>query len=142
MITRSQKRKAVAELASGFEASTSESKLVKNCVEGPSNSPKIQSEKLDEIKTFLRREIISELTKFLAQNQKENIKLIAPVVKNPTSVQNLENSDSESKNVLPNSTSTPSKTKVTTSKTTPVNSCNMVTGVLIDSTNQPAKEPN
>ena len=72
------------------------------------------------LKTSLRREIISDLTKILAENQKEMLKLIAPVVKNPTSVLNLENSDSEPENVLPNTTSTPIKTKVNTSKTTPV----------------------
>ena len=44
------------------------------------------------------------------------LKLIAPVVKNPVTLQNLENLD--------NTTSTPIKTKATTSKTTPVNSRN------------------
>ena len=51
MTTRSQKRKAVAELASGeIEASTSENNLFENLVAGLSESPKIQAEKLDEIK--------------------------------------------------------------------------------------------
>ena len=72
MTTRSQKRKAVAELASGeFEASTSENNLVENLVAGPSKSPKIQPERLDEIKMSLRREIISDLIKILVDNQKE-----------------------------------------------------------------------
>ena len=68
------------------------------------------------------------------------LKLIAPVVKKRVSVQNLENSNSETENVLPNSTSTPIKTRATTSKTTQMNSRNIVTGVLIDSTNQPTKQ--
>ena len=58
MTTGSQKRKAVAELASGeLEASTSGNNLVDNLAAGPSKSPKIQTEKLDEIKTSLRRQI-------------------------------------------------------------------------------------
>ena len=121
MTTRSQKRKAVAELASGeFEAPTSENNLVENCVAGPSKYPKIQPEKLDAFKTPLTREIMSDLTTIVAQNHMEMLKLIAPVVKKPISVQNLENSDSEPENVLPNTTSTPIKTQATTSKTTPV----------------------
>ena len=96
MTTRSQKWKAVAKLASGkFEASTSENNQTKNYVTGPSKSPKIQPEKLDEIKTSLREEVMSDLTEILAENQKEMLKLIAPVVKKPATVQNLENSDSE-----------------------------------------------
>ena len=66
---------------------------------------------------------MSDLTKILAENQKEMLKLIAPVVKTPAT-QNLENSDSEPKNVLPNTTSTSIKTKATTSKITAVNSRN------------------
>ena len=68
-----------------------------------------------------------DLTKIIAENQKEMLKLIAPVVKKPTSVQNLENSDSEPETVLPNTTSTSIKIKATTSKTTPVNSRNIYT---------------
>ena len=52
------------------------------------------------------------------------LRLIAPAVKNPATVQNLENSASEPENVFLNTTSTPIKTKTTTSKTTPVNSRN------------------
>ena len=107
-----------------FEASTSENNQTETYVAGPSKSPKIQPEKLDEIKTSLRKEILSHLTKSLAENQKEMLKLIAPVVKKPVPGQNLENSDSEPENVLPNTTSTPIKRKAATSKTTPVNSGN------------------
>ena len=108
MTTRSQKRKAVAELASGeFEASNFENNLVENLVAGPSNSPKIQPEELDEIKTSLRKEIMSDLTKIFADNQKDMLKRIASVIKKSSTVQNLENSDSESESILPNTTSTP-----------------------------------
>ena len=59
----------------------------------------------------------------MAENQKEMLKL-APVAKKPVTLQNLENSDFEPEIVLPNTTSTPIKTKAPTSKTTPVNSRN------------------
>ena len=39
---------------------------------------------------------MSDLTKILAENQKEIMKLIAPTVKNSVPLQNLENSDVES----------------------------------------------
>ena len=56
MANKSQKRKDVAELASrDSEASTAENNQTENHVAGPSKSPKIQSEKLNEIKTSLRK---------------------------------------------------------------------------------------
>ena len=67
---------------------------------------------------------MSDRSIILAENQKELLKLIAPVIKNPVTLQNLENSDSEPDNVLPNTASTPIKTRATTSKTTPMNSRN------------------
>ena len=66
-----------------------------------------------------------DLTKILVENQKEMLKLIAPDIKNPTSSQNIENTDSEPKNVLPTITSTPIRSKTTTQKTTPVISSNI-----------------
>ena len=96
MTTRSQKRKAVAELVSGeFEASVAENSQLENLIVCPSKSPKIPAEKLDEIKTSLRKKIMSDLTKILAENQKETLKLIAPTVKKSTFTQNLEDPDSE-----------------------------------------------
>ena len=72
MTTRSQKRESVAEFSSGeFEASTSENNLVDNLVAGPSKSPKIQPERLDEIRMSLGREIMSDLTKIPADNQRK-----------------------------------------------------------------------
>ena len=127
MTARSQKRKTVAELASEeFEASTSENNLVENLVAGPRKSSRILPEKLDENKTSLRKKKISDLTKILADNQKEMLKLIAPVIKETSTVQNLENSDSASESTLPNTTSTPIRTKTTTSKTIPGNSRNNI----------------
>ena len=78
MTTRSQKRKAVAELVSGdFEASVTENYPPENLVASSCNSPRIQPENVDEIKTSLGKEIMSNLTKKLAENRKEMLKLIA-----------------------------------------------------------------
>ena len=63
MTTRRQKRKPVAEVASGdFKTSLAENSHPEYLVAGPSKSPKIQAEKLDDTKTTLRKEIISDLT--------------------------------------------------------------------------------
>ena len=72
MATRRQKRKAVAELVSGdFEASVAGNSQAENLVPGPSKSPKIQAEKIDEIKTLLRKEIMSDLTKIVPNENVE-----------------------------------------------------------------------
>ena len=87
MSTRSQKRKDVAELVSGeSEVSTAGNNQTESYVAGPSKSLKIQSAKLDEIKTSLRKEITSNLTKILAENQTEMFKLTAPAVKKPVTL--------------------------------------------------------
>ena len=126
MTTRSQKRKAVAELVSGeFEASLAENNSTENLTAGSSKNPRLELENLQEIKTTLRKEIMSDLTKKLAENQKELFKLIAPLNKKQTIHLNDQNSDSESENVSVTRTSTPFKTHTATnSKTTPVNSRN------------------
>ena len=98
--------------------------MPESLVAGPSKSPRIQLENLDEIKTSLRKEVMSDLTKLLAENQKELLKLIAPMKKKSSDHQALENSYSEPENISVARTSTPVKTKATTSKTTPVNSRN------------------
>ena len=141
MTTRSQKRKAVAELVSGdFETSITENFPPETLVASSSKIPRIEPENLAEIKTSLRKEIMSDLTKILAENQKEMLKLIAPLNKKQTVYMNAQDSDSEPENVSVARTSTPVKIHTATnSKTTPVNSRNMVTGVLNDSTNQPTK---
>ena len=141
MTTRSQKRKAVAELVSGdFETSVTENFPSENIVASSSKVLRTEPESLTEIKTSLRREIMSDLTKILAENQKEMLKLIAPLNKKQTVLMNAQDSDSEPQNVSVARTSTPVKTHTATNpKTTPVNSRNMVTGVLNDSTNQPTK---
>ena len=83
MTTGIQKRKAVAELVFGeFEASVSEKSSSENLVAGPSKTLRVEPENLDEVKTSLRKEIMSDLTKILAENQKETLKLIAPSSKN------------------------------------------------------------
>ena len=87
MTTRSQKRKAVAELVSGdFEASVAENIPPENRIASSIKSPRIQPENLNEIKTSLRKEIMSDLAKMLAENQKELLKLIAPLNKNNKSI--------------------------------------------------------
>ena len=82
MTTRSQKRKAVAELVSGdFEASLAENNSTENLIPSSSKNPRLELENLEEIKTALRKEIMTDLTKILAENQKEMLKLIAPANK-------------------------------------------------------------
>ena len=54
MRTRSQKRKA--ELVSGeFETSTAENDQPENLIAGPSKSPRVQPENLEETKASLRK---------------------------------------------------------------------------------------
>ena len=126
MTTRSQKRKAVAELVSGdFETSITENFPPETLVASSSKIPRIEPENLAEIKTSLRKEIMSDLTKLLAENQKEMLKLIAPLNKKQTVYMNAQDSDSEPENVSVARTSTPVKIHTATnSKTTPVNSRN------------------
>ena len=128
MTTRSQKRKAVAELVSGdFETPVVEDNLAENLVAGHSKNPRVETESLEEIKTSLRREIMSNLTKILAENQEEIFKLIAPLNKKRSASVNIQDSDSEPENVSVARTSTPVKANTATgSKTTPVNSRNRV----------------
>ena len=101
--------KATTEVASGeIEISSNEVHQLENCVASTSKSPKIQTEYLYEIKTCLRRKIMADLTKILAENQKQMLEVITTVRKTSV-VQNLDNSDPENENVLPNTTSTSMK---------------------------------
>ena len=126
MTTRSQKRKAVAELVSGdFEASLAENNSTENLTACSSKNPRLELENLEEIKTSLRKEIMSDLTKILAENQKEMLKLIAPVSKKRPVSSDIHDSDSDQENISVARTSTPVKTQTaTSSKTTPNNSRN------------------
>ena len=126
MTTRSQKRKAIAELASGdFEASLTENNSTENLIPSSSKNPRLELENLEEIKTTLRKEIMTDLTKILAENQKEMLKLIAPASKKRSVNPNLQDSDSDQENISVARTSTPVKTQTaTSSKTTPNNSRN------------------
>ena len=82
MTTTSQKRKAVAELVSGdFEVSVTENYPSEHLVASSSKVPRVEPESLVEIKTSLRKEIMSDVTKILAENQNEMLKLIAPLNK-------------------------------------------------------------
>ena len=96
-------------------------------VVGTSKSPKVQTQNLKKTKSTLRKEILSDPTKILAENQKEVLRLIAPVAKKQSSLTVPEEIDSESENVPPTVTSTTvkCKTTATTQKTTPVNSRNI-----------------
>ena len=72
MTTRSHKRRPVAELTSGdFEASIAERNTTENLVAGPSKNPGLEPENLEEIKTSLRREIMTDLTQILAENKRK-----------------------------------------------------------------------
>ena len=84
---------------------------------------------------------MSDIAKVLAKNQNEMLKWIAPLSKKQPAHLNNQDSDSESENISVVKTSTPVKSNATQSKTTPMNSRNMVTGVLNDSTNQPTMRP-
>ena len=92
---------------------------------------------MSDLTKILRKEIMSDLTKILAENQKEMLKLYVPTTRIQTVITTSEATDSESENVPINATSTSIKTKTTatTHKTKPVNSRNKLTGVLNDSTN-------
>ena len=126
MTTRSQKRKAVAELASGdFETPVVENNCNENLIAGPSKNPRIETENLEEIKTSFRKKIMTDLTKILAENEKEIFKLIASLNKKRSISANIQESDSEPEDVPVARTSTPVKTSTATgSKITPVNSRN------------------
>ena len=78
MTTRSQRRKAVADLVSGdFEAFVAENIQSENLIAGPSKTLRVEPENLDETETSLRKKIVSDLAKMLAENQKEMLKRIA-----------------------------------------------------------------
>ena len=128
MTTRSQKRKAVAELVSGdFEASLTENNSTENLIPSSSKNPRLELENLEEMKTTLRKEIMTDLTKILAENQKEMLKLIAPTSKKRSVSSNIQDSDSDQENISVTRTSTPVKTQTaTSSKTTPNNSRNSI----------------
>ena len=79
MTTRSLKKKAVAELLSGdLEASIAENTPSENLIAGPSKAPRVEPENPEEIKLTLRKEIMLDLTKILAENQEEMLELITP----------------------------------------------------------------
>ena len=130
MTTRIQKKKAVAKLASvEFETPTADNNQPENLVAGPSKSPRVQPENLEEIKTSLRKEIkeiVSHLAKMLAETQTEMMKLAAPITKKASTYQNAEDSDPETENISVARTSAPVKTNTAASKTTPTNSRNNV----------------
>ena len=86
MTTRSQKIQADAELVSGnFQASVVRKSPSENLIASSSKSPRVQPQNLSEIKTSLRKEIMSDLANMLADNQKEMLKLLAPLKKKTTS---------------------------------------------------------
>ena len=65
MTTRSQKRKVVAELVfAEFETSVTGNNQPETLIAGPSKPPIVQPENLEEIKTSLRKEIMSDLEKY------------------------------------------------------------------------------
>ena len=85
---------------------------------------KIITAKLDEIRKVWKK-VLCDLTKILAENQKEILKLIAPTVKNSADPQNIKDSDSEPVTVFPTTTLTTIKSKTTTHKCTSVASRNI-----------------
>ena len=72
MTTRSKKRKAVGELVSGeFETFLTENNPAENLVASCSKITRTEPEDLNEVKASLRKEISSDLSKILAENQRE-----------------------------------------------------------------------
>ena len=69
---------------------------------------------------------MSDITKLLAENQKEIMKLLAPSRKKSSAHLNAQDSDSEAENISVARTSTPVKTNTAVSKTTPKNSRNTI----------------
>ena len=67
-----------------------ENNHAENVKAGPSKSPKIRLENLDEFRMSLRSEILSDLAKSFAGNQKEMLYLIVPTSKKSTNRQNIE----------------------------------------------------
>ena len=132
MTTRSQKRKAITELVSGeFETSLTENNLAENLVASCSKTTRTEPEDLNEIKASLRKEILSDLSKILAENQREMFKLIAPLSKKRAVSSENQDSDSEVENISVARMSTPVKTVTATStKTTPVNSRNNIMYIM------------
>ena len=79
MTTRCQKRKAVAELVSGdIETPVNKNVPPEDLIVVPNKTLRIEPENFDETKTSSGKEILSDLSKILAENQKEVLKLIAP----------------------------------------------------------------
>ena len=86
-MTTSQKRKAFEKLASDeFESVEAENNTVENPIDGRSKSPKMQHGNLDKIKTSLTKEIMPDLTKIPAENQKETLKLLLSNAKKHLSI--------------------------------------------------------
>ena len=79
---------------------------------------------------------MSDLAKMLAENQKEMLKLIAPLGKKQPVHPNIQDSDSEPENISVARTSTPAKTNTTSSKTNTVfiRRRHLVTSILIHKT--------
>ena len=73
MTTRSQKRKAVEKKLVSVDQKTPwvRNNQRENPVVGTSKSPNVRTENLEEIKSTLRKEILSDLTKVLDENQKK-----------------------------------------------------------------------
>ena len=70
------------------------------------------------------KEIMSDITKILAEDQREMKKLIAPTSRAQNIPQNKESNDSETEIVLSKITSTTIKTKTSSRKGTPITSRN------------------
>ena len=102
MTTRSQKTKAAEKLVSrDADTPITGDSSEEHLVAGPSKSPRVQPENLDEIKTSLRKEIMSDLSNILAETQKEMLRFLASTTKVQNNHFNVENSDSETENVFP-----------------------------------------
>ena len=81
---------------------------------------------MDHMKPSLRKEIMSDLTKILAENQREMLNFISPLNRKLPFHPSGQDSDSEPENIFVARTSTTVKKNTAVSKTTPINSRNNI----------------
>ena len=116
MTPRSQKWKALEEQVSrDMETPITEKNPEENPTSRCSKSPKIHLENVNEIQTSLRKEIMSDSNMFY-ENLTKMLKSIAVTSKTQNNPLNIEDTEYETENVLPTTTSTPVRTKTTTRK--------------------------
>ena len=83
-------------------------------IEGPIKSSGLHLENRDEIKSSVRKKILSDHSKIIAESQKELSKLLAPTFKKAVNQLNLDGFNSETEIFSPETASTTTKSETTT----------------------------